>query len=308
LKDKVFLVTGSAGFIGSAISRRLLDKGYKVVTIDNLSTGNISNIPKETIFIEGDCSDPKIINKLSNFKFEAILHLAGQSSGEVSFEDPLYDLKSNAVSTLLLLEYALNNNCKKIIYASSMSVYGNQKKLPVTEESRLNPLSLYSVGKIASENYLKIYSERGMSNISLRLFNVYGPGQNRSNLKQGMISIYLSQAFDNKKIIIKGPKERIRDFVYIDDVVESFLRVLKGKDSCSYQCYNISTGIQTSVDQVLKKITYLLPFDVDTKFSESTPGDQNHIYGKSLKFQNDFGKISFTTVDEGLSKVIEEYI
>ena len=142
MKDKFFLVTGSAGFIGSAVSKCLLNKGHKVVTIDNLSTGNVSNIPKEVIFIEGDCSDPKVIKKLSNFSFEAILHLAGQSSGEVSFEDPLYDLRSNTASTLLLLEYAFNNNCKKIVYASSMSVYGNQKKLPVTEENRLNPLSI----------------------------------------------------------------------------------------------------------------------------------------------------------------------
>lgn len=308
MKDKVFLVTGSAGFIGSAMAKRLIDEGSKVVTIDNLSTGSAANIPKEVTLIEGDCSDPKIINKLKKFKFEAILHLSGQSSGEISFENPLYDLRSNTVSTLLLLEYALKHKCKKIIYASSMSVYGNQSNLPVSEKSNLDPLSLYAVGKIASENYLKIYSVKGMFNTSLRLFNVYGPGQNRLNLKQGMISIYLTQAFDNKKIIIKGSKKRIRDFVYIDDVVESFLRVIKGRDSYNYQCYNISTGIQTSVNQVLKKITYLLPFDIETEFVESTPGDQDKIYGESLKFQNDFGKISFTTVDEGLSKVIEEYI
>ena len=308
MKNKNFLVTGCAGFIGSAVAKRLIDEGSKVVTIDNLSTGSISNIPKEVTLIEGDCSDQKIVRTLKKFQFEAILHLSGQSSGEISFENPLYDLRSNAFSTLLLLEYAMNHNCRKIIYASSMSVYGNQPNLPVNEESYLDPLSLYAVGKIASENYLKIYSARGMSNTSLRLFNVYGPGQNRLNLKQGMISIYLAQAFNNKKIIVKGSRKRIRDFVYIDDVVESFVRILNNKNSSNYQCYNISTGLKTSVDQVIKKIINLLPFDVEIEFTESTPGDQNNIYGESKKFQNDYGKISFTKVDEGLTKVIKKYI
>ena len=142
MKNKNFLVTGCAGFIGSAVAKRLIDEGSKVVTIDNLSTGSISNIPKEVTLIEGDCSDQKIVRTLKKFQFEAILHLSGQSSGEISFENPLYDLRSNAFSTLLLLEYAMNHNCRKIIYASSMSVYGNQPNLPVNEESYLDPLSL----------------------------------------------------------------------------------------------------------------------------------------------------------------------
>ena len=102
MKNKNFLVTGCAGFIGSAVAKRLIDEGSKVVTIDNLSTGSISNIPKEVTLIEGDCSDQKIVRTLKKFQFEAILHLSGQSSGEISFENPLYDLRSNAFSTLLL--------------------------------------------------------------------------------------------------------------------------------------------------------------------------------------------------------------
>ena len=128
------LVTGAAGFIGSRIAYELLQKGYRVVTIDNLSTGSVNNIPDGVEFIEGSVSDDCVIKQLKDEKFQAILHIAGQSSGEISFESPDYDLNANVCSTLKLLQYAVKNNIKNFVYASSMSVYGDHCENPLVFE------------------------------------------------------------------------------------------------------------------------------------------------------------------------------
>ncbi|NOX14980.1 MAG: NAD-dependent epimerase/dehydratase family protein, partial [Epsilonproteobacteria bacterium] len=123
----LFLVTGGAGFIGSAIATRLIKQNHQVYIIDNFSTGNKENIPDGAIFIEGDFGKNKTIEKLNNTKFDTIFHIGGQSSGEISYEDPEYDLSTNTLSTLKLLRYSQKTGCKKFIYASTMSVYGEQE-------------------------------------------------------------------------------------------------------------------------------------------------------------------------------------
>ena len=201
-----YLVTGAGGFIGSNVAQRLLNLGHQVVTIDNLSTGYESCIPKQCLFIKGDISDTESIEQLDNKKFDAILHIAGQSSGEISFEDPVYDINSNAVSTLRLLDYAVKTNCQRFIYASTMSVYGQKNhKEQFSEQDSVRPKSFYAVGKLASEHYLRIYKEQyGIDYTALRYFNVYGAGQNLNNLKQGMISIYLKQLLPEKQYVNKA--------------------------------------------------------------------------------------------------------
>ena len=180
---KTYLVTGAAGFIGSALARKIINSGHNVVTIDNLSTGNESNIPNEVDFIKGDCQSVEIINKLKNYKFEAIFHMAGQSSGEISFEDPVYDLQTNTQSTLLLLKLCKETGCSTFIYASTMSVYGDHDNLPVSENDSCKPKSFYAVGKLASENYLKLYSEKNLRTTALRFFNVLFPPKKSTALK-----------------------------------------------------------------------------------------------------------------------------
>ncbi|MBN4080842.1 NAD-dependent epimerase/dehydratase family protein [Caldithrix abyssi] len=303
MKTKNILVTGSAGFIGSVVAKRLISEGYQVVTIDNLSTGFEENIPDGVIFIRGDCADDKIINQLEKYDFDAIFHIAGQSSGEISFENPEYDLKTNALSTLLLLKYAHKKNVKKFIYASTMSVYGDQPDKPINEDAITLPKSFYAVGKLASENYLKIFSGLGINTISLRLFNCYGPGQNLKNLKQGMISIYLAQALKNKHLLVKGDSNRFRDFVYIDDVVDSFYKVYNTKMS-GYHYYNICTGNRTTVYDLISMLKKQLPFDFTLEFSSSTPGDQFGIYGNNIKIKNEIGWVPQTELSYGLNNMI----
>ena len=179
---KNILVTGGAGFIGSHLINRLLEEGGNVTIIDNLTTGFKKNIPLEATFIKGDCGDYKVYRKIKKQKFDAIFHIAGQSSGEVSFDDPIYDINSNTSSTILLLKFALKIGCKRFIFASTMSVYGVKSNSPVKESSKTLPESFYGISKLASENYLRIFENYGIKYTSLRLFNVYGPGQNMIRL------------------------------------------------------------------------------------------------------------------------------
>jgi UDP-glucose 4-epimerase len=279
VKMGIYLITGAAGFIGAAVAKRYLGEGHRVVTIDNLSTGFIRNIPEGCIFIDGNAFDKNVINKLEKYCFDGIFHIAGQSSGAVSYEDPIYDLNSNTSSTLLLLEYARKSKCKKFLFASSMSVYGEENECPVSENSLLKPKSFYAVGKLASEHYLRIYSSQfGLKCTSLRLNNTYGPGQNLENLKQGMVSILLAQAIKDKHIHSLGSKDRYRDFVYIDDVVDAFVKAYNGDESDNFSIYNIATNKKTTVEGLVTEIKNQLPFDVTVAYEGSTPGDQFGIY------------------------------
>jgi UDP-glucose 4-epimerase len=274
----LYLVTGGAGFVGAATARALLKAGHRVVVLDNLSTGALENVPKGAEFVRGDGQDASAYERLPVGPYEAIYHIAGQSSGEISFDDPVYDLQTNAQSTLLLLKFALNSGCRRFLYASTMSVYGDQPDRPVNEDAPCAPKSFYGVGKLASEHYLRIYESYGVRSTALRLFNVYGAGQNMANLRQGMVSIYLAQALKSRAIQVKGGADRFRDFIDVGDVVAAFLACEKNPATAG-KIFNVCTGQRTTVRELLDLLRTCLPFDVDVKFDGSTPGDMHGITG-----------------------------
>jgi UDP-glucose 4-epimerase len=303
---KTYLVTGAAGFIGAALAKGLLQVGHQVVTVDNLSTGFKSHIPQGVDFIEGDCQDPTVINALHAYNFEAIYHIAGQSSGEISFENPVYDLQTNGQSTLQLLNLAKATGCNKFIYASTMSIYGDTENLPVNETASPNPKSFYGVGKLASEHYLKIYNkEFGIATAALRLFNVYGPGQNLTNMKQGMVSIFLAQALQNNNIHVKGSAERFRDFIYIDDVVKAFLTTETVLEKKEHYLFNVCSGVKTTVGELVNTITKQFDTKISTKFEGSTPGDQFGIYGNPEKMHDILGSWDKVKFENGIKTFID---
>lgn len=299
-----FLVTGAAGFIGAAVAKKLILMGNCVTTIDNLSTGYIEHIPKGVKFIEGNTFDETVIAKLNNQRFDAIIHIAGQSSGEVSFENPVYDLQTNCQSTLMLLDYARKTGCNRFIYASTMSVYGDHFPYECTEDTDLIPNSFYAVGKLASEHYMRIYSKQyGLTCTALRLFNTYGEGQNLDNLKQGMVSIYLAMALNDKKIEVKGSKDRFRDFVYIDDVVDAFLKAIDRKGS--YEVFNVCTGKPTTVEEVINSILQQLDTEIDVSYIQGTPGDQFGIYGNHKKISKVLDWKAQTDFNVGIKAMVK---
>jgi len=300
MKHKV-LITGVAGFIGSKIAYRFIEEGYQVVGVDDLSGGKIDNIPREVDFIQGDLAAKKTFNNIPG-DCSRVLHLAGQSSGEISFDDPVLDLQKNAISTLNLIDYGIKNSINSILYASSMSVYGSVDDKPVKEIDNTQPLSCYGVGKLAGEGYLKIYQKQ-LPFVSLRMFNVYGPGQDMDNLRQGMVSIYLAQALKNHKIDVKGSASRFRDFIFIDDVVEAWFR-LSNEPKAYGQTLNLATGKRTTVYDLLEKICQSVP-GCEYFIKGSTPGDQNGIYANISELNKYIDTDKFLSLDNGLEKFVK---
>lgn len=295
------LITGVAGFIGSHVARRFIQEGYAVVGVDDLSTGNIADVHSDVEFIAGDLSEASIVDKIPN-DCTILLHLAGQSSGEISFDDPVNDLTKNTVSTLNLIRYGITNNVDRLVYASSMSVYGAVPDTPVAESAGCNPLSCYGVGKHASEQYLRVYQKQ-LPFVSMRMFNVYGPGQNMTNLRQGMISIYLSQALAGGSITVKGRLDRFRDFIFIDDVVEAWFRAAHYQKAVG-QFINIGTGVKTYVHDLLQKICELVQ-GADYFLEGQTPGDQSGIYADTSNLTNILGMNSWIPLEVGLQKFVD---
>ena len=294
------LVTGVAGFIGSHVARRLAANGQKVVGVDDLSMGHRSNVPREIDFVEGDLSKTATYDALPK-EIDHVLHLAGQSSGEISFDDPVADLEKNTVSTLRLVDYVTRANASKVVYASSMSVYGDVPDGPIAEDHVARPLSCYGVGKLAAENYLKVFARRTPS-LSFRMFNVYGPGQDMSNLRQGMISIYVAQALANNHIVVKGSFDRFRDFVYVDDVVDAWELASRATLEGA-QVVNLGTGVRTTVRDVLDMIVAAMP-GVTIEQSDPTPGDQMGIYCDNSRLKTVLGKRDFVTLGDGLQRFV----
>jgi UDP-glucose 4-epimerase len=295
------LVTGVAGFIGSNVASRFLHEGYAVVGVDDLSNGHLENIPAGVEFIQGDLTQPATIGRIPG-DCRIILHLAGQSSGEISFDDPVADLEKNTVSTLNLIAYGIKNRIDRIVYASSMSVYGAVPNKPIGEHHACLPLSCYGVGKYASEGYLRVYASK-LAFVSLRMFNVYGPGQDMRNLRQGMVSIYLAQALATGRIGVKGSIERFRDFVFIDDVVESWFRAAT-RQSAVGRTLNIGTGVKTSVATLLQHVQELIPGS--SYFVEgATPGDQSGIFADVSASRDCLGLDAFVPLHAGLKKFVD---
>ncbi len=292
------LITGVGGFIGSHIARRFLQEGYAVVGVDDFSSGKVGNVPAGVDLIEGDLADRATIGKIPT-DCRKILHLAGQSSGEISFDDPVADLNKNTVSTLNLIQYGIQNSVERFLYASSMSVYGAVDDAPIGESQTCRPLSCYGVGKYASEGYLRVYQSR-LPAVILRMFNVYGPGQDLSNLRQGMVSIFLAQALTKGRIEVKGSEDRFRDIIYIDDVVEAWFRA-STQESAIGRTLNIGTGVKTTVKALLQRICSLVP-NVSYYVDGGTPGDQSGIYADVSALKKVLGIQTFTMLDVGLTQ------
>ena len=273
-------------------------EGFTVIGVDDLSSGKQSNVPSSIDFIQGNLADTQTISMLPKAA-EFVLHLAGQSSGEMSFDDPVADLEKNTISTLNLIKYGIGANTSKFVYASSMSVYGNVPDAPIGEDEHVAPLSCYGVGKLAAEKYLNVFCKQ-LSSVSLRMFNVYGPGQDMTNLRQGMVSIYLAQALTNKHIVVKGSLERFRDFIYIDDVVEAWFRAATFAGVVG-NTINIGTGVRTTVAQVLEAVKANV-VGTTVEVTDPTPGDQNGIFADTTRMRALLGMSDFVQLADGVKR------
>lgn len=298
------IVTGGAGFIGAHLSHRLLKEGWSVLAVDNLSSGFLHNVPEGAEFRWLDLTQEDAVLELPKDGVDVVFHLASHVGQELSFERPIYDFKANAFSTLLLLQWCMKHKIKQFIFASSMNVYGDPVSIPVTEVTPVQPPSPYAVGKIASEYLCNIYQNFGVNTTSLRLFNVYGTMQDMKNMKQGMVSIFMTYVARNEPILVRGSKDRFRDFISVHDVVDAFYRCVDRK---AYgKVYNVSTGRKTYVWELLNGIIKVFGHDPDkypVTYGEPTPRDQFGLYGDSSLLQNDLGWKPTVELSEGLSEM-----
>lgn len=298
MKKKKFLVTGSAGFIGNNIVERLLNLDQNVIAIDNLSFGKKKC---KTNFLNLDISNESDVKNLFDEGFDVVFHLAAVSGAQLSHDEPKKDIETNILGTLNILRYSEKQKVKKVVNTSSVSVYGNSKLFPIKETHACNPTSQYGISKLTTEMYANLFKNMDITN--LRLFNVYGPGQDLNNFKQGMISIYLYYITRNQSIITKGSKHRFRDFVYIEDVVDAYFDCLKIKKGT----YNICTGKKTTVEELQNKLLKLMNKENHqiNYLEETTPGDPFGTVGSYEKFNKASGWSPKINLEKGLQLTVD---
>ncbi len=253
---KKVIVTGGAGFIGSHITELLVNKGYRVIIIDNFATGrldNLSKIPKSKIeILNADVGNyKKIEKKFKNVRF--VFHLAALADIVPSIEEPDKYFHSNVNGTLNVLRASKKYNVKKVVYAASASCYGIVKKFPTGEKEKIKTEYPYALTKNLGEKLLihwsKVYN---LSTISLRLFNVYGLRSRTTGAYGAMFGVFLAQKINNKPLTIVGDGKQTRDFTYVTDVAYAFYKAAKSK--IYHDIFNVGTGKPTSVNYIAKKL------------------------------------------------------
>ena len=279
------LVTGVAGFIGSHMADGLMKKGYQVVGLDNMSTGEKRHIPKSIKFIKGDVTKDKDLAKAFAGGLAGVFHIAGCASTIKAFDNPEADLTTNTVGTVRVLQRCIQHKTPRFLYASSMTAYGFTDKLPIDIDKTLaKPVSYYGISKYAAERYALATGLRKDLDFKLgvtafRMFNVYGRRQSLTNPYQGVASIFIGNVLRNEPIKIFGDGEQSRDFIHISDVVAAWIKAFESKRAID-QVFNLGTGTRISINKLVR--TDIAAFGYDPrkypiKYFPVRPGDQRHM-------------------------------
>jgi len=305
------LVAGGAGFIGSHIVDRLIEEDIEVTVLDNLYTGQLENLEKHRNnknfqFVRGDVRKRDLVKRAVK-DVDVVFNEAAVVSVPRSMEDPILANEVNVGGTLNLLKACLDAGVKRFVQASSASVYGDTKTLPVSEDMRPNPFSPYAVSELAAENYAQVFcAAYGLETVCLRYFNVYGPRQTYS-VYSGVITIFVNQLLQNQQPTIHGDGKQTRDFVYVEDVVNAnMLALTKREAKC--QVFNIATGEATTINQLvenLREITnkkHLKPVHKAPR-----TGDIRHSYASVEKARKILGYKPKFSLKEGVTKLVEWY-
>ncbi len=277
---KRVLVTGGAGFIGGHLAHGLVRDGHAVTVLDSLATGKRENVPEAAVFVEGDVRERDTVEAVfSAARFDAVCHVAGQASISRSFASPEDDLDTNVLGTLNAIRSCLVHQVPRLVYASSMTAYGQPSVVPTPESAACLPVSYYGVTKLAGERYVQITGDRpdvSLDVTSLRMFNVYGARQSVDNPYQGVLAIFIGNLLRGEPITIHGDGEQTRDFVHVDDVVEAWLRVLERPESHG-RVLNVGSGRETSVNDLALGVLATFgesPESWEVRRTEAQLGDQ----------------------------------
>jgi UDP-glucose 4-epimerase len=299
-----FLVTGGAGFIGSHLARSLLAEGADVDVVDDLSTGAVENVPEGVELVELDLGAERACDRLPDRAYDAVLHLAGQSSGEKSFDDPLHDLDANARSTVALALWAKRRGVPAFLHASSMGVYGEVADPPAREDREPHPISFYGTSKLAAEHALRVLDGDAFRTVSFRMFSVYGPGQDLAELRQGMVSIYLAYMLRERAVEVRGSLDRVRDLVYVEDVVAAWRAALERPVRGSF---NVGAGEPVSVGELIAELAAACGLDAGYPVEQQpgTPGDQGKLWADISRARKELGWAPATSRADGLRALVE---
>jgi UDP-glucose 4-epimerase len=258
MANRRVLVTGGAGFIGSHLVDGLLDADFSVCVIDNESTGSRGNVAADADFVHGDVRDDDDLQEAFDPVPDAVFHIAGQASIRLAYADPEADLGVNVTGTVKILDRCLALGVPRLVFASSMTVYGTPSRVPTPEDESPDPVSFYGVTKYAAERYVQLTGARtdldsSLAVTSLRMFNVFGSRQSLSNPYQGVLAIFLGNLLRGEPIRIDGDGEQSRDFVFIDDVVRVWIACLDDPRSVG-RVFNLGSGMPTSVNALCDAI------------------------------------------------------
>jgi UDP-glucose 4-epimerase len=296
----MILVTGGAGFIGSHIVDNLIENNYEVVILDNLATGNKNNINPKAEFINSDIKDNDLDEKINFKDIEAVFHQAAQINVRSSVENPIHDGEINILGTINILEMMRKYDINKIIFASSVGLYGEPNYLPVDENHPINPLSPYGLSKYVGEEYIKLYNRLyGIEYAILRYSNVYGERQDPRG-EAGVISIFIDKMLNNQNPTIFGDGNQTRDFVYVGDVAKANLMALNWKN----EIVNIGTGKETSVNELFNIIKDEIGFKGNAIYDKPREGEIYRIYLDTKKAES-LGWKPEVDLKEGIKRVVD---
>ena len=311
-EDSLFLVSGAAGFIGSNLCEAILDMGYRVRALDDLSTGKQKNVdmfldnPRYE-FIKGDIKDlDTCMNACKGVDY--VLNQAAWGSVPRSIEMPLFYSLNNIQGTLNMLEAARQNGVKKFVYASSSSVYGDEPNLPKKEGVEGNLLSPYAVSKRCDEEWAKQYTRHyRLDTYGLRYFNVFGRRQDPDGAYAAVIPKFIKQLINGQKCRINGDGKQSRDFTYIENVIEANLKACMAPSEAAGEAFNIAYGGREYLIDIYYGLTKALGVDVEPEFGPDRPGDIKHSNADISKAKRLLGYDPQWSFERGIQAAIEWY-
>lgn len=303
---KIF-VTGGAGFIGSHLTASLLKENNKVMIYDDLknsSKDKISHLLKNgALFVKGDITDYKSLSK-SIAGFDCVVHLAAEIDVQESIKFPERTNQVNVTGTVNLLRACVERKVSNVIAASSAAVYGNPKDLPLSENSQTIPISPYGASKLAMENYMQAFSHSyNLNCISLRLFNAYGKDQ--STAYAGVITKFMERIAKNKPLEIFGDGSNTRDFVSIEDVIQSIQNAITKVDGKKGNFYNIGSGKYTTIEDLAKLMISISGKSLSIEYKKPRKGDIQHSQTSIWLAQRELGYHPKITLKEGLERLLK---
>ena len=294
---KLHVVPGGAAFIGSHLVKALLQKGLRVRVADNFSSGHKKNIPSKAEVIKGDVTETAVraVKDAS-----VVYHLAARPSVPLSIEQPLVTHRATVDTTVAVLDAAARAGVQRVVFASSASVYGNTDTGAKHEGLTPNPMSPYAVAKLCSEHYMKYWGEHSeLSTVSLRFFNVYGPGQGRPSGYAAVIPHFVTCSAKGKPFPIFGNGQQTRDFTYVGEVIRGIL--LAGAAAHITQpIYNLAAGQRISVEELAKAVSAQASVPLNIQPLPVRQGDILHSWADIRAAQRDLGFAPGLTLDEGL--------